>query len=456
MPAILSGIRAARQGNSSNRYLAWDSIQIASALASGILLPLSLATNKGGITLEPLWIALCLLGLLDIAISSRRPYNEKGQTIRDKKKIRSRYAKRWLAWDALSNLPPLLFPGSAACALLQIVRCTKLLRITRTWEREGQTNSLVLRILRYLLSLLILVTWLSSVWLYLGMTDPSAEGWITRNGFTSKSTADKLLLSVHWTVTTLTSVGYGDIAPRTRPELIIGLITMCTGVGVIAFAIGNIINVIKQLDNGRSDYEMKQAGMRRYLAVNGVQPDTILRFQQFGNFLWDNYRGVTPSLLLSELPISLRRIITEEIMAEAIKSIPLLREASFHLRSNLMMHMKAEVFQPGGMILPEDEIGDEIVFITSGRASIESEQLKQINIEATFGPGDHFGELSFFLEERRNCRVVAIDYVQAFVLERTAYNDICRKDSSFKNVLKAIANERAAVKQELLLNGVVI
>jgi hypothetical protein len=425
-------------------------------LISAAWLPISLVANKGVTTNKPLWIYLSLLGLIDIAINYQRPYNESGQAIRDKQKIRSRYSRRWLAWDALSNLPFLLFPGSAVCALLQVLRCTKLFRITRAWERESPINSLVLRIFRYLIFLLILVTWLSSIWLHIGMIDSSAEGWINRYELAGKTIADKFLFSTYWTITTLTSVGYGDFTPRTRPELIHSIITMCIGVIVIAFAIGNIITIIKELNHGRSEYEIKQAGMRRYLALNGVHPETILKFQQFGNFLWDNYRGVMPDRLLSDLPVSLRRIITEEILEGAIESIPLLRETSFHLRSSLIMLMKAEVFQPGGMILPEQEIGDEIIFMISGQARIESEHLKTSNINPIFGPGDHFGELSFFLEERRNCRVVALDYVQAFVLDRDAFNEISRRDSSFKDILKAIANEGAAIKHELLLNGVVI
>jgi hypothetical protein len=306
------------------------------------------------------------------------------------------------------------------------------------------------------IALALLVVWLSCCWLFLGLSDASADGWIARHGFADRSSGDKLLFSFYWALTTLTSVGYGDVLPKTRPEILLAMTTMCLGVVVIAVAIGNIIAVVNQLNDGRSEYEMRQAAVRRYLSLNGVRPATVAQFQQFGNFLWDNYRGVRPDQVLADLPVSLRRVVTEQILEGSAESIPLLREMSFHLRSSLLMLVKAEIFHPGGIVLPEGEIGNSIVFMISGRARILQEGLEGHEEWARFGPGDHFGELSFFLKERRNCDVVAEDYVQAFVLDRSAYEEIRRRDESFDEVLRSISAEGADLKQQLLMRGLVI
>jgi len=449
-----------RRHEFSSRFLtgrlSWDVVQIVSGLLSGLLLPVLLALSASGLLLKPLWVALSMLGLVDMVVCARRSFSEKGQVVRDKSKIFSRYLRGWLALDAFSNLPFLLASFSPLAAASQVLRVSKVFRIIRLWERSSRIDPLVLRMVRYVIALGLLVVWLACSWLFLGLSDSSADGWIARHGLVDRSTGDKLLFSFYWAVTTLTSVGYGDVLPRTRPELLLAMATMCLGVVVIAVAIGNIIAVANQLNDGRSEYEMKQAAMRRYLSLNGVRSDTVSQFQQFGNFLWDNYRGVRPDQVLADLPVSLRRVVTEEILESSAENMPLLKKISFHLRSSLLVLVKAEVFHPGGVILPEGEIGSSIVFMISGRARILHQGLICQEEWARFGPGDHFGELSFFLRERRNCSVIANEYVQAFVLDRSAYEEICRRDESFNETLRSLSAEGADQKQQLLMRGLVI
>jgi hypothetical protein len=440
----------------ANSRLSWDVVQVFSGLLSGLLLPILLVLYGPGSLMKSLWIALSILGLVDMVVCARRSYGEKGYVIRDKKRIFSRYLKGWFACDAFSNLPFLLASASPLAAVVQILRATKVFRVLRSWERSSHLDPLLLRMIRYVIALALLVVWLSCCWLFLGLSDASPDGWIARHGFSDRSPGDKLLFSFYWALTTLTSVGYGDVLPKTRPEILLAMATMCIGVVVIAVAIGNIIAVVNQLNDGRSEYEMKQAAMRRYLSLNGVRPETLSQFQQFGNFLWDNYRGVRPDQVLADLPVSLRRVVTEEILEGSAEDIPLLREISFHLRSSLLMLVTAEVFHPGGVILPEGEIGNSLIFMISGLARIVQQDLDGHEDWAQFRPGDHFGELSFFLRERRNCTVIAEGYVQAFVLDRGAYEEICKRDESFNNALRNISNEGAAFKQQLLLRGLVI
>jgi hypothetical protein len=436
--------------------LSWDVVQILSSLLSGLLLPVLLVLGGQELAFRSLWIVLSLLGLVDMAISCRRSFGEKGRVVRDKRRIFLRYLKGWFVFDAFSNLPFLLASASPLAALFQLLRASKVFRVLRSWERSGRIDPLVLRMVRYLIALALLVVWLSCCWLFLGLTDPSPDGWVARHGFVGRSHGDKLLFSFYWTITTLTSVGYGDVLPNTRPEILLAMLTMCLGVVVIAVAIGNIIAVANQLNDGRSEYEMKQAAMRRYLSLNGVGPNTLLQFQQFGNFCWDNYRGVRPGQVLADLPVSLRRVVAQEILEGSADDVPLLREMPVHLRGSLLMLVTAEVFHPGGVILSEGEIGNCIVFMISGHARILKDGVDPNEPWAQFGPGDHFGELSFFLKERRSCSVVAQEYVQAFVLDRSAYDEMCRRDESFNEVLGSISGKGADVKQQLLMRGLVV
>ena len=49
-----------------------------------------------------------------------------------------------------------------------------------------------------------------------------------------------MLTSVYFMMTTLTTVGYGDILPINRSEFILAMVVMLVGVGVFGFIMGTI------------------------------------------------------------------------------------------------------------------------------------------------------------------------------------------------------------------------
>ncbi len=137
------------------------------------------------------------------------------------------------AVDLLAVLPTylsLFIPGTQA---LLVVRALRLLRVFRILKLshflgEAKTLSTALResarkITVFLGTVLILVLILGSL-MYL------IEG--EKNGFTSIPQA------IYWAIVTLTTVGYGDIAPATIPGKILASAVMITGYCIIAVPTG--------------------------------------------------------------------------------------------------------------------------------------------------------------------------------------------------------------------------
>lgn len=68
------------------------------------------------------------------------------------------------------------------------------------------------------------------------------------SGIQDEDASYQYLVSVYWALQTLTTVGYGDITPRSVYEKIAGLIWMIIGVGFYSFTIGNLASIFKQID----------------------------------------------------------------------------------------------------------------------------------------------------------------------------------------------------------------
>lgn len=135
--------------------------------------------------------------------------------------------------DLLSILPTyigLLLPGIKYMLIIRILRLLRIFRIFKLAEYVDEAETLMTalknssqKILVFLYAVLTLSTVFGSV-LYV------VEG--SASGFTS------IPKSVYWAIVTLTTVGYGDIAPQTPLGQVIAAGIMIMGYGIIAVPTG--------------------------------------------------------------------------------------------------------------------------------------------------------------------------------------------------------------------------
>ncbi len=141
--------------------------------------------------------------------------------------------------DLLSTVPTYLTLIIAGPQYLLVIRTVRLLRIFRILKlsryvseanvlKDALRNSAV-KILVFLGGVIILV-------LILGTLMYMIEG--PEHGFTSIPTA------MYWTIVTITTVGYGDIAPETTLGQIIASMIMLIGYGIIAVPTGIVTGEI--------------------------------------------------------------------------------------------------------------------------------------------------------------------------------------------------------------------
>lgn len=438
----------------------WNLLICLIALVTGLLLPLDLLHNSmtaAGVT--PWWMAFSAIGILDLVFTFHTTYEQEGVIIRDPQAIAQRYLRAEFGLDVLANVPFLVLAGSGQLsnpwALLPLLRLQQLVRISQRWEALQLLSSPVVRIIRYGLAILLIANLAACLWLWVGIQEPGADGWIQRLDLGRDDFADLYLRSLYWTVTTLATVGYGDITPRTSVEMIVAILMMLTGVSLYAFAIGNMVNLIQALDNGRSEHNQRQSAIHDYLSRNGVDPRTIQRVRRFNDYQWSRSRGFRPEEMFTDLPDDLRSDLMQGILGETIHHVPLFRYAPASLQKRLLLLLKPVSFPPGVVVLDQDEVGRELLFISRGVVRIETEENLPDSI-LNVKRGDYIGDLSFFLQEHRTCRAVSLTYVDAFQLSRGVFESLRQQEPRLLEVLHELARQQTERNQALLLAGIVV
>jgi len=144
--------------------------------------------------------------------------------------------------DLLSVLPTylaFLVPGSQSLLVIRSIRLLRIFRIFKLGRFIGESQNLTkaLRASQYKI-IVFMITVLTAV-IISGTLMFLVEGPV--HGFTS------IPKSIYWAIVTMTTVGYGDIAPQTPLGQSIASVIMILGYGIIAVPTGIVSAEMVQL-----------------------------------------------------------------------------------------------------------------------------------------------------------------------------------------------------------------
>jgi len=148
--------------------------------------------------------------------------------------------------DLLSILPTFLsvfFVGSRSLIVIRSLRLLRVFRILKLGHFIGEADGLMRALKASKAKIIVFLFAVLSVTFILGTVMYLIEGSTIDSGFTS------IPRSIYWAIVTLTTVGYGDIAPQTVLGQFIASIIMIIGYAVIAVPTGIVSSEIVKSDN---------------------------------------------------------------------------------------------------------------------------------------------------------------------------------------------------------------
>lgn len=144
--------------------------------------------------------------------------------------------------DLLSTLPLYLsyfFTGGTAFLALRALRLLRVFRILKLVKYMGEANVLSKALLASRLKISIFIYIVLIMCVIMGSIMYIVEEG-ANSGFSS------IPKSIYWTIVTITTVGYGDIAPTTNLGQIIASFIMIMGYGIIAIPTGIVTSEISK------------------------------------------------------------------------------------------------------------------------------------------------------------------------------------------------------------------
>lgn len=155
--------------------------------------------------------------------------------------------------DLLSLLPTylgLFFPGATPFSVIRTFRLLRVFRVLKLVRYVGEAEILWAAIRASIGKITIFIGVVLTLVVILGSVMYIVEGGLPESGFTS------IPQSTYWAIVTMTTVGYGDVAPVSPLGKFIASIVMIVGYGVIAVPTGIVSVELKAATD-------KAVGLRR-------------------------------------------------------------------------------------------------------------------------------------------------------------------------------------------------
>ncbi len=426
----------------------WNLIVLLGICWYAITVPLYIAldidSQGWSMVMDLLWT---LFFAIDIYLNFNTPYLLDGEWITDKAVIRRRYLRSWFALDLIATIPfgvILLLLNISSPWVVSAARLIRIFRVFRLFRLKDVVINLSTHGKDSLVTDVVLdanatmkIT-LLFFWIVIGLNG-IACGWLMISPqFLVGDLVTDYTMGMYWTITTLTTVGYGDLTPAGDAARLYTMVVMMVGVIMYGLVIGNISTVMQSQKADQIRQRNKVVELAQFLKNYKIPKHLqVAIFNYYNHYVFE--KTAKNSELINELPLELQQEIKDYVNIFMLRDVPIFANASHECLAGLVSCLKMRTLSPNEKIIVQGEIGEEMYFLTHGVVEVVMEDGTPI---AKLRSGAFFGEIALFKEVTRNASVRAVTFSDVFVLQKKDFTKVMNTYPELKAEVEQIINQR--------------
>lgn len=288
---------------------------------------------------------------------------------------------------------------------------------------------------------LMLPNWVKTIGFFgiiLGVIHCLACGWLLIEPMDAPDQITAYNKALYWAITTLTTIGYGDITPTNNYSRIYTMIIMLTGVGFYGLVIAQVSSLLINRDKRKEQQVEKMRSLTSFLKHYKVPTDIQHEVFSFYKHLINKNAEDEETKILSELPLGLQKEIITYMNIKPLNGVVLFKNVSFQCKKDAANLFEHVFYEPGDHIIHSGELGQNMYIIGHGivDVKIKGETLAQLK------DGQCFGEMALIEDSPRVADIVANTYCDVYVLSKTKFHQILESHEDLRKNVDKIVTDR--------------
>ncbi|KAG2774472.1 hypothetical protein PC129_g2067 [Phytophthora cactorum] len=435
--------------------LFWDLTSISFIFYNAIVLPFK-ATFDVEAKDNPFETFLDIFFLIDIILTFNTAVEKDGSIQYNRRLVAGIYLKSWFVVDLIAALPyGYIFTEDGnysatlrkSVKLLRLIRLLRLLRISRILRRIQNAifiRSTLSSLMKYCLMVIFINHWFSCIFHAIGSSNIE-QSWIKAQGLEDPMANkwDRYVAALYFSVQTLSTIGFGDVASQSAHERLFCVFAMIVGGGIFAYGITNIVELVSSLTIQETVFRQKLDEVNEYMSARELPVKLRMEIREF----YHNTRQSRESKLnseqqiLNDLSSKLRSKIALSINDQFLRKFPFFTGSEPNFLMELALNMRVIHFAPLEDAIIEGEIGHEMFFIFRGAVEVVKKNVRV----GILGENQYFGEMAILSpDNRRTATVRTLCFCELRMLSRARFLEALALFPAMQAKMAQIAQGRAA------------
>ncbi|WCJ30215.1 Potassium channel AKT1 [Euphorbia peplus] len=385
----------------------------------------------------------------------------------DQKQIALKYAKSWLVLDVVSIIPselvreilPQRLQPYGYFSMLRLWRLRRVSRFFARLEKDRNFSYFWVRCIKLIFVTLFVINVAGCFFYRLGIsTDNPEKTWIglVWQDYRKETLSVRYVTSLYWSITTLTTTGYGDLHAVNEREMIFVMIYMMFDLGLTSYLIGNMTNLVVHATSRtrqfRDTIQAASSFAQRNHLPGRLQDQMIAHLSL--KYRTDS-EGLHQQETIDSLPKAIRSSIASYLFYSLVDKVYLFRGVSNDLLFQLVSEMKAEYFPPREDVILENEAPTDMYILVTGALELT---VKRNGVEQVVGEaktGDVVGETGLVCYRPQLFTARTKKLSQLLRLNRTAFLNILQANVGdgtmiVNNLLQHLKESKDPMTQRIL------